>query len=508
MTFTTPSGAGTPDADLLVIGGGINGAGIARDAAGRGLRVVLCDMGDLAQGTSSRSSRLIHGGLRYLEFGELRLVREALREREILMSIAPHLVHPVTFVLPHVPQMRPAWMLRAGLFLYDHLARRRRLAPSRSIRLHDEEAGEAVRPEIARGFTYSDCRTDDARLTLLNARSAADLGARILTRTEFTGAQAIEGAWEAQLRHAHGGAGFALRARAIVNAAGPWVERIAHRIGGTPPPQRVRLVKGSHIVVPKFWRGDHAYLLQNSDRRAIFVIPYEGEFALIGTTDIAYEGAAEAVAITDEESLYLCDAVNAQLCCALSPADVCHAYSGVRCLVDDDRANPSAVTREYQLDLDRVPGDVPVLTVLGGKITTYRHLAERAVDMLRPWFADLAPSTSAARKLPGGDLDVDRVEDERAALVEQFAFLPREHVLGLFDRHGSQARAILEGTNKPGDLGVHFGAGLYEREVDHLRRREWAQTAQDVLWRRTKFGLRLTREQQGTLERYMNDEKY
>ncbi len=506
MTFTTPpgGGAGTPDADLLVIGGGINGAGIARDAAGRGLRVVLCDMGDLAQGTSSRSSRLIHGGLRYLEFGELRLVREALREREILMSIAPHLVRPVTFVLPHVPQMRPAWMLRAGLFLYDHLARRRRLAPSRSIRLRDDEAGAAVRSGIVRGFTYSDCRTDDARLTLLNARSAADLGARILTRTHFAGAQAIDGAWQAQLRHAHGGAAFPLRARAIVNAAGPWVERIAQHIGATPPPQRVRLVKGSHIVVRKFWHGEHAFLLQNTDRRAIFVIPYEGEFALIGTTDIAYDGAAEAVAITDEESRYLCAAVNAQLRCALSPADVCHAYSGVRCLVDDDRANPSAVTREYHLELHRAPGDVPVLTVLGGKITTYRHLAERAMDMLRPWFADVGPSISASRKLPGGDLDIDRIDEERAALVAQFGFLPRDHVLGLFDRHGSQVRAILDGAHKPEDLGLHFGAGLYEREVDHLRRREWAATAQDVLWRRTKFGLRLTPEQQTALERWMD----
>lgn len=482
---------GDPLVDLFVIGGGINGTGIARDAAGRGLRVALVEQGDLAQGTSSRSSRLIHGGLRYLEYGELRLVREALLERETLLRIAPHLVHPLRFVLPHVAGMRPAWVLRLGLFLYDHLASRRRLPASRSVRLDAVPEGEAVRPETKRGFFYSDCRTDDARLVALNAVGARERGAGIRTRTEFAGAAPHQGLWQVRLRDVRDGSITQLRARAIVNAAGPWVERVAPLIAGAQPARHARLVKGSHFVVPKFWAGDHAFLLQNSDRRAIFVMPYEEQFALVGTTDIPWSGTPESVAASDEEIDYLLDAVNRQLRCALAPRDIIYRYAGVRSLADDEHADPSAVTRDYRLDLVATPDHPPVLTVLGGKITTYRRLAEHALALLRDHLPAHRGNWTADRPLPGGDFDDAEYGAAETRFALGCAFLPPEHARGLFRRHGTIANGLVEGVRDLAGMGRYFGAGLYEREARHLVENEWARAPEDVLWRRTKAGLRM-----------------
>ncbi len=497
--------------DLLVVGGGINGTGIARDAAGRGLSVLLCEKDDLAQGTSSRSSRLIHGGLRYLEHGEVRLVREALREREVLLHAAPHLVRPLPLVLPHVPGMRPGWMLRLGLFLYDNLARRDQLPASRAVDFADAPEGRAVRPNIRRGFVYADCRTDDARLVVHNALGAREHGARVRTRLELIGAQARHGHWQAQLRDALSGAVTTQAARVLVNAGGPWVDALAGRLAEGSPAQRIRLVKGSHLVVPRFWRGDHGFLLQHTDRRVIFVTPYESGYALIGTTDVDYRGAPEAVAISPEETAYLCEAVNRQLRCALTPADVVHAYAGVRALVDDAQGNPSAVTRDYVLELGGMaasagrgaqPG-APLLSVLGGKITTFRRLAEQALEMLRPLFPAMGPSWTARSPLPGGEMGVADLARAKAEFLARLAWLPSEHSLGLFERHGGGALTIVAGCAQPADLGLHFGAGLYEREVRHFMTREWALTDEDVLWRRSKFGLRLDAAARATLVDWM-----
>jgi len=489
--------------DLLIVGGGINGAGIARDAAGRGLSVALCEKGDLAQGTSSRSSRLIHGGLRYLEFGEFRLVREALREREILLNAAPHLVRPMQFVLPHVAGMRPAWMLRAGLFLYDHLARRRRLAASSAINLAVVPQGQAVRPELKQGFTYADCRTDDARLVLHNALAAYQLGAQILTYTEFVGAWAQAGLWCAQLRDAKSGSLRKVLARGLINAAGPWVESVGSRICGVQRVHHARLIKGSHVVVTKFWSGDHGYLLQNVDRRAVFVTPYEEDLALIGTTDIAFSASPDSAAISSEEMHYLCEAANRQLRCCLGPEDVVHTFSGVRCLVDDEQRNPSAVTRDYLIETAHSAQHPPALTILGGKITTYRRLAEQALDLLRPHFAKMGPTWTAQAALPGGDFPEGDFDAAQQRIVQEAAYLPPAHARGLLARHGTVAYRLLADIDRLDAMGRHFGAGLYERELRYLVEHEWARTADDVLWRRTKFGLRLTAEQIHQVQQWM-----
>lgn len=501
---STPADTAQP-VDLLVVGGGINGTGIARDAAGRGLRVVLCEKDDLAQGTSSRSSRLIHGGLRYLEHGQLRLVREALHEREILLRIAPHLVRPMRFVLPHVAGMRPAWMLRLGLFLYDHLAHRASLPASRTAWLDAVPEGAAVRPGHRRGFLYSDCRTDDARLVVHNALGAQALGARILTRCELVDARCHDGLWHARLRE-RSGAVREQAARVLVNAAGPWVDALALRVPAARHAHRIRLVKGSHLVVPKFWSGDHGYLLQHTDRRVVFVTPYENDYAMVGTTDVAYEGAPDAVAISAEETHYLCDAVNRQLRCALSPADVVYAYSGVRPLVDDAHDDPAAVTRDYVLDLAGGAAPAahpPLLTVLGGKITTFRRLAEQALELLRPALPAMGPAWTAHAPLPGGALGDQGYEGALAQFRAAAAFLPAEHALGLFARHGAAAGAVLAGGRDLAALGRHFGAGLYECEVRHFMAHEWARDCEDVLWRRSKFGLRLAEDARAQLAQWM-----
>ena len=485
--------------DLVVIGGGINGAGIARDAAGRGLSVILCEKDDLAQGTSSRSGKLIHGGLRYLEYYEFRLVREALIEREVLLNAAPHIVWPMRFVLPHSPEQRPAWLVRLGLFLYDHLGGRKKLPGCRNIDLRREAEGKPIRSDYTRAFEYSDCWVDDARLVALNALDAEERGATIMTRTAATAARRVDGAWEVEFTAADGAASR-VRAKAIANAAGPWVENVLNAVAGSNSPRRVRLVKGSHIIVPKFWEGPQAYLFQNTDKRVIFVNPYEGNMALIGTTDIPYEGRAEDVAIDDREIDYLLAAVNRYLKVAITKDTIIHSFSGVRPLYDDNAENPSAVTRDYVFD---VSGEPPMLSVFGGKITTYRKLAEHAMEKLRPVFPMMQGSWTADASLPGGDMpgaDYDRFLGE---LRRSLPWLP-EALLNHYARHyGTRTWQVLNGARDLGGLGRHFGGLLYETEISHLRNAEWARTAEDVLDRRTKHGLHLTPAERAGVVAYM-----
>ncbi len=466
--------------DLLVLGGGINGAGVARDAAGRGLSVVLVERGDLAGATSSASSKLIHGGLRYLEQYEFCLVAEALAEREILLRIAAHLVWPAQFVMPHVPGLRPRWMIRTGLFLYDHLARRASLPGSHALRLDSPPYGAGLKPEYKHGFIYSDCRVDDARLVIANAIDAAERGARVLTRTECVSAARVGGSWQAKLS-----SGETVSARAVVNAAGPWVKQVLNGRLGQPSRDSVRLVKGTHIVLPRLYPGDHAFILQNEDRRVVFMIPYGEEHTLVGTTDVVERGDPAAAAPSAAEVDYLCRAVNRYLAAPASPAQVVWRYCGVRPLYDDGSSDPSAITRDYTLRLDDDAGCAPVVSVFGGKITTYRRLAEHVMEKLAPFFPGLAPAWTAGAALAGSDFPPGGRARSRDAFFARHRGIPQSVLRGIFRRHGTRADAVLEG----GALGEDFGGGLTERELRYLADREWARSADDVLWRRTKAGL-------------------
>jgi D-erythritol 1-phosphate dehydrogenase len=478
--------------DLFVIGGGINGAGIARDAAGRGLSVALCEKGDLAEGTSSRSSKLIHGGLRYLEHYQFRLVREALIEREVLLSIAPHIVRPLRFVLPHSTAQRPLWLLRAGLFLYDHLGSRRRLPGTRRLDLRSTPEGDPLHEAFHVGFAYSDCRVDDARLVILNTLDAHRRGVEVLPHLEAVRARRSGGMWVVTLRTPDG-AEEERPAKVLVNAAGPWVDSIIRNVIGVQGSHRVRLVKGSHLVVRKFWQGPHAYLLQNDDRRVAFVLPYEGDLCLIGTTDVAYEHAPETAAIDSAECDYLLRAVNGCMRIQLAAKDVLHTYSGVRPLYDDQVSDPSAVTRDYVFDIAGTP---PVLSVFGGKITTYRKLAEHALRRLHPHFPMMRPAWTATAPLPGGDLPNGDITTYRDALHRRFPWLPSELSRHYARCYGTRAELLLQGATAIQALGRHFGSQLYEREAEFLIRTEWAQQPEDVLERRTKHGLHMTPAEQ------------
>jgi glycerol-3-phosphate dehydrogenase len=469
--------------DLLVIGGGINGAGIARDAAGRGLAVVLVEKADLGAATSSASSKLIHGGLRYLEHYEFRLVAEALAERETLLRVAAHLTRPMRFVMPHVPQLRARWMIRLGLFLYDHLARRSLLPASRRVRLDLTPYGHGLRPDLRHGFVYSDCAVDDSRLVVANALDAQARGARVLPRTELLDARRSAGAWQARLSSGEG-----LCARAIVNAAGPWVKQVLNARLGQPSADEVRLVQGSHIVVPRRYPGEHAFLLQNDDRRVVFMIPFEERFTLIGTTDVPLQDDAAAVRASDAEVDYLCRAASRYLATKLEPSEVVWRYAGVRPLYDDGSRDPTDITRDYTLRVDD-DGGAPVLSVFGGKITTYRRLAEHALDRLRPYFAHLAGRWTDRTALPGSDLDSR--EEVHRELRGRYRALPAAVVDGVFKRHGTLAAEVLG----DGIVGEHYGADLTERELRYFVEREWARSAEDVLWRRSKAGLHLDARQ-------------
>ena len=487
--------------DIAVIGGGINGAGIARDAAGRGLKVLLCEKDDFAEGTSSRSGKLVHGGLRYLEYYEFRLVREALIEREVLLASAPHIIWPMRFVLPHSPEQRPAWLVRTGLFLYDHLGGRKQLPPSRGLDLSRAPEGAQLRPEFRRGFEYSDCWVDDARLVILNLIDASRNGAKILPRTRAVSARRTGDIWQLAMEGEDGGPQV-VRARALVNAAGPWVQDVVQVVAGLNATHHVRLVKGSHVVVPKFWSGSQAYLLQNEDRRVIFVNPYEGDLALIGTTDISYDGCPEDVAIDDREIGYLLGVLRRYFRVAPREDEIVHAFSGVRPLYDDNSENPSAVTRDYVFEIHGTPETPPLLSIFGGKITTYRRLAEHALSRLAPWFPTMYSAWTAAKPLPGGDIG-GTFDDFATDLARAYPDLPPKLIHHYARLYGTGARDLLGGARSPADLGRHFGGNFYEREAAYLREKEWATRAADFLERRTKHGLHLTREQRDEFESYL-----
>ena len=483
--------------DVAVIGGGVNGCGIARDAAGRGARVLLLEAKDLASGTSSASSKLIHGGLRYLEHYEFALVRESLTEREALWAIAPHIIWPMRFVLPHVKGLRPRWLLRLGLFLYDHLGARKRLPATESIRLSQHPAGAPLKPEFTNGFIYSDCWVDDARLVVLNARDAANHGAHVETRCPVTRLDRRDDIWQIEADER------TFQARAIVNAAGPSVLQV---LSNSPDKAdyAMRLVRGSHIVVPKLFDHPYPYFFQLPDGRIFFAIPYEHDFTLIGTTDADHKGGLDHIEASADEIAYLCEGASHFFRTPVRPEDVVWSYSGVRPLVDDGSGKPEAATRGYRLDLSDAEDGAPILNIFGGKITTYRHLAEEAVDLLatrlplpenRHW--------TAARALPGGAFGVDATAAERQKLQERFPFLEADWADRLFKSYGLETYAILGEAKSLADCGRHFGHGLTEREVEHLVRNEWARTAEDILWRRTKLGLRMTQDEQQQLENHL-----
>lgn len=491
----------TPErCDLLVVGGGINGAGIARDAAGRGLSVVLCEKDDLAAHTSSASTKLIHGGLRYLEHYEFGLVRKALLEREVLLRSAPHIMQPLRFVMPHDPSMRPAWLVRLGIWLYDHLARREVLPASETIALQAHPVGAPLKPGFTKAFAYSDGWVDDARLVVLAARDAADRGATVLTRTAVAAARPDDGGWDVQLQlDGDAGAPTTIRARALVNATGPWAMQFLDRI----LPQRsgrrsLRLVKGSHIVVPRLFEHEMAYIFQNADKRIVFAIPYQREFTLIGTTDVEYRGDPGAVQADAGEVDYLCTLANHYFRRQISAADVSWTYSGVRPLLDDESDDPAAITRDYLLEYATAPA--PLLSVWGGKITTFRRLAEEAVDRLAEALGNRAGPWTRGALLPGGDLSAtigaaQRPELDFAAFVRASAarlpWLPAPLLERYARLYGSRLDRVLMGATGLERLGAEVAPGVYEAELRYLRDEEWARSAADVCWRRSKLGLRL-----------------
>ncbi|WP_201493720.1 glycerol-3-phosphate dehydrogenase [Rubrivivax sp. A210] len=496
MTEPRPSPEPPAHCDVLVVGGGINGAGIARDLAGRGLRVVLCEKDDLASHTSGASTKLIHGGLRYLEYYEFGLVRKSLAEREVLLKSAPHIMWPLRFVMPHDPGMRPAWMIRIGLFMYDHLARREVLPGSGSIDLRSHAAGKPLQRRFSRGFVYSDGWVDDARLVVLNALDAAARGATVLTRCACIDAKREATQWQLTLREA-GGATRRLTARALVNAAGPWAAQFLAEHAHAPKTRALRLVKGSHIVVPRMFEHDHAYIFQNPDKRIIFAIPYEGAFTLIGTTDVEYRGPIGDAKIDEEEIVYLCEQASRYFERPVRRADVHWSYSGVRPLIDDESGNPAAVTRDYSLELDT--SAAPLLSVFGGKITTFRKLAEEAADRLSPPLAVAKGAWTEGTFLPGGDLSAWIGPPQRPdtdferfvqALTKKHPALPEALVRRLARAYGGRVSLVLD-AGPAGTLGAEVAPGLFEAELNYLHAHEWARSTDDVLWRRSKLGLHM-----------------
>jgi glycerol-3-phosphate dehydrogenase len=481
--------------DIAVIGGGINGTGIARDAVGRGWSVYLCEANDLASATSSASTKLVHGGLRYLEYYEFRLVREALMEREVLWGIAPHIVWPLRFVLPHHRQLRPAWLLRLGLFIYDHLGGRKRLPPTRTLRLRSDPAGAALKPEFSLGFEYSDCWVEDARLVVLNARDAAERGAVIAPRTACVAASRNDGAWTLDLRDETTGERRSIRAGALVNAAGPWVAEVAGAVIRANAPAAVRLVQGSHIVVPRLYDHASCYIFQNADGRIFFVSPYERDFTLIGTTDQDFTGDPTGVRASEAEIAYLCRSASAYLRVPVTPAMAVWSYSGVRALFDDGSAAPQAATRDYVLKLDAPAGSPALLSVFGGKITTYRRLAESALALLAPHLPPAAggkPGWTARQALPGGDFPADGFAALLDAARARYPFLAEPTLRRLLRAYGTRIHDLLDGAACQADLGRVFGADLTEAELRYMVRAEWVRSAEDAVWRRGKLGLRLS----------------
>jgi glycerol-3-phosphate dehydrogenase len=499
------------ECDLLVVGGGINGAGIARDAAGRGLCVLLCEKDDLASHTSSASTKLIHGGLRYLEYYEFSLVRKALIEREVLLRSAPHIIWPLRFVMPHAPGQRSALLIRAGLFLYDLLARRELLPGSSGVNLRCHVAGRPLKPEFTRGFIYSDGWVDDARLVVLNAMDACGKGAGIMTRTACTALRRNGQHWYATLR-GEDGKQTTVRARCVVNAAGPWTASLLGMALPRQPVQRLRLIKGSHIVVKRLFEHDHAYIFQHHDGRIVFAIPYEQDFTLIGTTDLDYRGDPGKVRIDAEEISYLCELVSQYFKAPVRPEDVVWTYAGVRPLVEDEAADAKSVTRDYRFEVDE--DGAPLVSIFGGKITTFRKLAEEAVDLVCAALGQRAPAWTAHACLPGGDLYGDTPQNcavlrygawlER--MQQQYAWLPPRLVARYARAYGTRIATLLAGRTSLPDMGPELEPGLYAAEVEYLRRYEWAQTAEDILWRRTKLGLHAPPGAEARLDAWMAEQ--
>ncbi len=484
--------------DLAIIGGGVNGCGIARDAAGRGLKVFLAEQGDLAGATSSASTKLIHGGLRYLEHYEFRLVREALIEREVLLNAAPHIIWPLRFVLPHHKGLRPWPLLRLGLFLYDHLGGRKILPGTRSVNLRTDVTGEPLKQQFTRGFEYSDCWVEDSRLVVLNARDAADRGAVIRPRTRVTSARRHGDLWTVAL-----GDGSEIRAAALVNTAGPWVSQVLGEVIGMNDPDRIRMVKGSHLVVTRLYDHDRCYIFQNADGRICFAIPYEQNYTLIGTTDQDHQGDPGGPQITESERDYLLSAVSEYFRAPVTRDMVRWSYSGIRPLYDDGASRAQEATRDYVLKLDRPEGKAPLLSVFGGKITTYRRLAEAALEKLIPFFPQMRASWTAAATLPGGDFTYADVERRIGEFHARFPFLPAATARRLFRAYGTRADRVLDGVRSSLDLGQTFGP-LSEREVEYLIANEFVHEADDILWRRSKLGLHMTGAEQDQLRKFFS----
>ncbi|WP_338722438.1 glycerol-3-phosphate dehydrogenase [Devosia sp. XK-2] len=489
--------------DVFVIGGGINGTSVARDAVGRGYSVALAEMNDLASGTSSAATKLIHGGLRYLEHYEFRLVHEALAEREVLWASAPHIIWPLRFVLPHHKGLRPAMVLRAGLALYDHMGGRRLLPPTKTLDLTRDEAGKPLKPGYKLAFEYSDCWVNDARFVVLNARDAADKGATIHVRTKVVSAKREDGGWTIEL---DGEAGRqTVRARMLINASGPWVDEVINQTMGKNAAHNVRLVQGSHIVTKKLYDHDRCYFFQNSDGRIFFAIPYEGEFTLIGTTDRDYRGDPKDVAITPEETDYLLKAANEYFAQGVSRDDIVWSYSGVRPLFDDGASAAQEATRDYVLKLEGNAADGAVVNVFGGKLTTSRRLAESVLEKIEEVLGRKGPAWTKGGTLPGGDFGPKSFDAEVRRLGLDYPGLPAPLLSRLMRLYGTKARAVLGAAKSTADLGDHFGTDLYGAEVDYLVANEWARTAQDILWRRTKLGLTVGPEDVARLEGYLAD---
>ena len=484
---------GSTDFDLLIVGGGINGAGIARDAAGRGVRTALVDQADFGGATSSASTKLIHGGLRYLEHYQFRLVRESLREREVVLRLAPHLVSPLRFVMPHVPTLRPAWMIRIGLWLYDTMGGRRILPGSEGVSLDGTGLGAGLKRELKRGFSYFDARADDARLVILNLKSAERHGALLLPRTRLLAARREHGHWRATLEDVISGQQSEITARVLLNAAGLWVKDVIER-SEAEVATNPRLVKGSHIVVPRVHPGEHAYILQNTDQRVIFIIPYQDSWSLIGTTDIAIDDMAQAGSISTAETRYLLEAVNRYLLTPLAESDVVWSYSGVRALYDDGKGDPAAITRDYTLVVD-ARGGAAQLALFGGKLTTYRKLAEAVLERLSPWLDYRRSAWSDGEALPGGEFDPAQLDAEIGRICALYPRLPGQVLKEMFHRHGLAVSEVLGDAQTLVDLGRDFGGGLYQREVEYFITHEWAMAVDDILWRRSKAGLRMSMAQ-------------
>ncbi|TBL74792.1 glycerol-3-phosphate dehydrogenase [Obesumbacterium proteus] len=489
--------------DLIVIGGGINGAGIAADAAGRGLSVLMLEAKDLACATSSASSKLIHGGLRYLEHYEFRLVSEALAEREVLLKLAPHIAFPMRFRLPHQPHLRPAWMIRTGLFLYDHLGKRTSLPSSKGLRFGPESV---LKSSLTRGFEYSDCWVDDARLVLLNAQEVVVRGGEVRTRTQVTRAYRENGLWVVEAKNADTGEVFTWRAKGLVNATGPWVKHFFDNGLELKSPYGIRLIKGSHIVVPRVHNQPQAYILQNEDHRIVFVIPWMDEFSIIGTTDVEYNGDPHDVKIDDNEVNYLLKVYNDHFKKQLSKDDIVWTYSGVRPLCDDESDSPQAITRDYTLDVHDQDGKAPLLSVFGGKLTTYRKLAEHALEKLSGYYDNCGPAWTKNGVLPGGDLGTDR-DSYAAQLRRRFTWLPEALARRYVRTYGTRAEQLIGTAQSLEDLGEHFGHHLYEAELRYLVAEEWVVELDDAIWRRTKLGMWLDDAQKQRVAQWLEEHK-